>query len=721
MSDAKTDEETQDSAEAKAEARRVRRRLRRRRRRRRTAVLLALVLVGLVILWALSPTLITTWIVQAVEARTRGRCSIAHVDVRVFSGGVVIEGFKLTDRTPTRSRTALTIAVIEADWGWRRLLFEGGGVDVRVDGLEFTVDMRTPWSELIERTSREPPLGVIRSLDLRGGRLSAVLEGAPRPVVDFVDVEATLRVTAFGAGDVDTMTSHVKLVGTDPGGGRLEVQASFAPLAPREVWSLEADAERVDLRPFTPIFRRIFAMDVDHGAITAHAKITQTRGHRRGRIDHSFHDLHLFTPGDVEIRYRMAEALFGAMLSSADQPLIIDQESELATSPAGLEPLDLRAGLDDAAYGDALERITGIIHRGYERRLNSLSGYEVTIDGLDVDFAHNTLSFNGIEVRKIGFKDGPPFFTLEELIVNIEQTIIDREIDTYKEVTLVRPRITFVAGLTPEESQLNFDPDWVDKISAMPYPTDSLTVRGGELEYRDLTGEAPIILGVQELEVAGRSLARGVDPAAPEPLSVDVSAKVVNGGELASKLRLRPRVVPPQGRFEFTLSKTPLVPLNPVARRYAQIDSSSGAVAVDLAASLDDGLALSVIVATFEDLELLGAGEQHRRPLRELMIERRLRELNGKPIFVEAPASTLEEFRDTLPRTLVRAVLDASKSSRPPPPELGTWLRRMEKRRKKSGRDAKLEERKEKRRERRRRERETAQERAPEPVDMWDE
>ncbi|MCA9637215.1 MAG: DUF748 domain-containing protein, partial [Myxococcales bacterium] len=380
--------------------------------------------------------------------------------------------------------------------------------------------------------------------------------------------------------------------------------------------------------------------------------------------------------------------LFEAMLSSADQPLIIDEvleEGEAVRAPA---PLDLSAGLDDAAFGDALERITGIIHEGYERRLNTLSGHAATIGGLDVDFAHNTLAFKDIEVRKIGFADGPAFFTLRELIVDIEQTIVDREADTYKAVTLVGPHITFVAGTTPATSQLNFDPEWLDKISAMPYPTDSLTVEDGAIEYRDLTGEAPIVLKVVELEVQGRSLARGVDPSAPEPLAVDVSARLVDGGTLTSRLRLRPRVSPPEGRFELSLSETPLVPLNPVARRHAQIDASSGSVEVDVSARLGEGVAKSVIVAKFPDVELLGAGEQHRRPLRELMIERRLKELNGKPIWVEAPATTLAEFRDTFPRILIRALLDASKTARPPPGELGKKLmRRVQRRRERRARE----------------------------------
>jgi len=626
-------------------------------------VFLALLLAGLFALWALSPLLIVSWIMRTVEVESGGVCSIEDVDVELLRGIVVIEGLRLTDRDPERSRTTLTIDRIEAYWGWRRLLFEGGGVDVRVTGLDLSVDLRTPWTGMIERAREGPPLATIRSIELDGGRLRASLHDRPTPVVELVDVEASLRATGFGVGNDETMTSHARLVGIDGGGGRLAIEASFAPLAPLLVWSLEVTADRIELSPLTPIIRRVFEMDVEHGELSVHARITQTLGRRRGRIDHSFHELRLYTPGHVEVRHPMAEALFGAMLSSADQPLLIDETPDL--EEINREPLDLSAGLDDATYGDALERITQIIHRGYERRLNTLDGYDVTIQGLEVDYPDNRLSFRDIEVRRVGLKDGPAFFSLDELIVNIEQSITNREVDTYKAVTLIGPKLTFVAGTTPEQSQLNFDPDWVDKISAMPYPTDSLVIKGGRIEYRDMTGEAPISLAVVDLEVEGRSLARGVDPSAPEPLSVEVTANLVQGGRLTSKLRLRPRVVPPEGRFELQLSKTPLAPLNPVSRRYAQIDSSSGSVSVELAARLGDGVARSVITAKFDNVELLGEGEQHRRPLREFMVGRRLRALDGKPIEVEVPAATLDEFRDALPRTLIRAVLDASKTERP--------------------------------------------------------
>ncbi len=607
--------------------------------------------------------LVTSWIIRTVEVESEGVCSIANVDVQLLRGTIIIEGLELVDQEPERSSTSLSIERIEAHWGWSRLLFEGGGVDVRVEGFELGVDMRTPWTGMIERAREGPPLAAIRSIELRRGRLSASLPSAETPIVQLVDVEASLRATAFGVGNDESMTSHAKLVGVDGGGGRLEITASFAPLAPLSVWSLEVLAERLELRPLTPIFRRVFEMDVEHGELSAHARVTQTLGRRRGKIDHRFHDLHLYTPGHVEVRHPMAEALFGAMLSSADQPLIIDQAPDL--EQINREPLDLSVGLDDATYGDALERITKIIHRGFERRLNTLDGYRVTIAGLEVDYPENRLTFSDIEVRKIGFDEAPAFFSLDRLIVNVEQSIITQEVDTYKAVTLIGPKLTFIAGTSPEKSQLNFDPDWVDKISAMPYPTDSLTIEGGRIEYLDSTGEAPISLGVVDLEVVGRLLARGGDPSAPEPLSVEVSANLVQGGRVTSKLRLRPRVIPPEGRFELRLTKTPLAPLNPVSRRYAQIDSSSGSISVDLAATLRDGVARSSITAKFDDVELLGVGEQHRRPLREFMVGRRLRALDGKPIEVEVPAATLDEFREALPRTLIRAVLDASKTERP--------------------------------------------------------
>ncbi len=609
--------------------------------------------------------MLAAWVIRACESRSKGVCSIEEVDVQLLRATVVIEGLTLTDRAPRRSTTSLTIARVKAFWGWRQLIFESGGVDVEIDGLDLSVDVQTPWTGLLERSGQGLPLASIRSLQLRDGRVAVRLVDTPVPIVELVDVEVSLRATAFGVGNRESMSSHATLTAVDRGGGRLDLDASFAPLAPGSAWSVEVSAEAIDLRPLTPISRRLFEMDIERGAISAHAQITHTLGRRRGRIDHEFHDLQLLTPGEVETRHPMAEALFSAMLSSSDQPLRIDSTPDTGGERAPNEPLDLSSGLDDATYGDALERITAIIHRGFERRLNTLDGYAVTIDSLEVDYPHNTLSFGNIEVRKIrelGVPEGPAFFSLAKLIVNVEQSIVDREIDTYKAITLVRPHLIFVADTTAERSQLHFDPEWVDKISAMPYPTDSMTIEGGRIEYLDVTGEAPISLGVTELEVRGSGLGRRVDPSAPEPFAVELSANIVRGGTIRSKLHLRPQATPPEGRFELQLSETQLALLNPVSRRYAQIDSSKGSISLDLTATLKDGVARSVIIAKLDNVELLGAGEQHRRPLRELLVGRRLRTLDGKPIEVSVPAATLDEFREVVPTALVRAVLDASKS-----------------------------------------------------------
>ena len=52
-------------------------------------------------------------------------------------------------------------------------------------------------------------------------------------------------------------------------------------------------------------------------------------------------------------------------------------------------------------------------------------------------------------------------------------------------VTLHARRFLVVKGKDEASSQLSIEPDWQQKVSAMPYPTDGLTIVAGHVEYRD--------------------------------------------------------------------------------------------------------------------------------------------------------------------------------------------------------------------------------------------
>ncbi|MCA9659733.1 MAG: DUF748 domain-containing protein [Myxococcales bacterium] len=620
------------------------------RRRLRRGVLGVLASLGL--LRALAPGILDVAAEARIERATGGACSIDDVDVDLLGATITFEGITIAAEDPQSSATALRIAEVDAFWGWHELLFGDGGFAVDVRGIEVDVDLDTPWPGALAAGDGAPRKDGerVRSLNLRGGRIVALVDGAP--VLTLGDLTGELCATAFGAGTDDSQTTRLHLRGEGSRGGVVELAAAFAPLAPSQAFSLDLSAERIDLRQLNPVLRRVLELDVEEGSLSATVKLAQAKGRRRGRIEHQFHDLRLYSPDEPEVAHPMAEALFEAMLNSSDQPILIDE----AVDPDAEPDLDLRAGLDEAAYRGALDRITGIILRGYERRLNTLDGYRASIGGLEVDFPSNHLIFTDIRIEKIDGELEAPFLELRRLEVDVEQSVLTDAVQTRKAVTLVEPRLTFVAGPDERRSQLRFDPAWTEKISALPFPTDALKVEGGTVALRETAStDAPAELGLVDLEVEATSLAPGGDPA-----KVTLAAQLVGGGQLSADLRLAPQAEPVEGALSLHLGATPLAALNPITRHAAGVDASSGTIALDVDATIGGGEARATILPVLSDVELLGENEHHDRPLRELLLGARLRRLDGEALHLQAPAMTMEELRAALPSALLEAAMNRS-------------------------------------------------------------
>ncbi len=620
-----------------------------RRRLRRGAVG---VLFTLGLLRVLAPGLIDVVATAKLERVTGGACSIDDVDVDLLGATITFEGVAITAEDGERSASALRIAEVNATWGWHAHLFGDGGVALDVHGLELDVDLNAPWPATIAggTTREEPNEPMIRSIDLAGGRIVALVDGAP--ILTLGALNGELDATAFGAGTDDSQTTRLSLRAEDLRGGTLELDAAFAPIAPRRDFSLDLVAERVDLRQLNPVFRRVLELDVEEGALSASVRLNQVDGRRRGRIEHEFHGLRLYSPTEPEVAHPMAEALFEAMLKTSDQPILIDE----AVDPEAAGDLDLRAGLDETAYKGALDRITGVILRGYERRLNTLDGYRATIGALEVDFPRNHLSFEDIRIDKRGAEVNAPFLELRRLEVDVEQSVLIDAIETHKAVTLVEPHLTFIAGPDEEHTQLSFDPEWTEKISALPFPTDSLTIEGGTIALRETaSADTPAELGLVDLEVDATCLAPGGAPA-----QITLAAQIVGGGALTAELSLAPQAEPVEGALSLHLGATPLTALNPLTRHLAGVDAAGGTIALDVDATIGGGEARATILPDLRDVELLGADEEHDRPLRELLLGVRLRRLAGEPLELRAPASTIDQLRAALPSALLEAAMAAS-------------------------------------------------------------
>ncbi|HWB81283.1 MAG TPA: hypothetical protein VG755_40250, partial [Nannocystaceae bacterium] len=428
-------------------------------------VVAAGVVLRLVLAQLVAP-LVRSRLAQALGVDT----SVDTIELRLLAGEIVLRG---VEAAPQTGASSLRIETITLAPGWRKWLHDAPFLDVRASGIALTVDLQQPWPRTYEQLQRRP---MLRTLDVADGSVALVVGDDTTPVVAFTDLHVQLEDSSHGAS-TGAMTTHASVRAAAGERGALALDVSFAAGDPSLGVNLRFALEQLDLRGLNPLLLQVFAMDVEQGWFSLHGEITVGLGRVRGRVQPSFAELRLLAPGEASVQHPMAEALLTEMLAGADLPIIVDQPF----GAAGPSPFE------DLAAVDGVQVLHDVVLRGFIRRLGTLAGYDPRVGRVELDFPHGRLSFFDVALEREGGKLDRPFVAVERLDIVVEETAVEHGTPTYKAITLHRPVLTFVTGTRPELSQLTFDPDWQDKISVLPYPTDRVEIIDGRIEYRDDT------------------------------------------------------------------------------------------------------------------------------------------------------------------------------------------------------------------------------------------
>lgn len=603
-------------------------------------------LSALVALRLAAPWVLKYWIAARLGVALAVPVDVDDVELALWSGAVTVRGITAA---PAAEASASTVRVdaLALRWAWAELRSGVVAIDVEVSGLDATLDLHRIWPA-VRPAGGEVSLAWLRSVTVADGAVGIVLAAGEPPILTLTELHASL-VEPLTAMRTEAMTTHFMLTARAGEAGRLTIRGSVAPVAPAATWTLHFALEQLDLRALNPLFQAVFEMDVEHGWLSLTGELTVGLGRLRGHIRPRFDELQLLGRGEQRVRHPMAEALFSEMLSGADLPIDIDQP----TGAAGDSPL-----LAELGKIDAHAMLTQIILRGFIRRIETIDGYDAEVSRAVVDFPAGRLSFHDVTLTRSGGLVGRPFVHVARLDVVVEQSAVDHEVLTYKTISLHQPTLIFVTGVDDAHSQLTIDPDWQQKVSVLPYPTDRIEVFGGRLEYRDDTSEPPTSFFVSNLEVRADKLGRARVSPKRRGATLVGRARVMNLSPLAIDAVFSPGVVPLDLAVHINLDPFPLEQLNELLRGRLGVDVSAGtlALAVDLDAHADD--LRGTVTPALRRVRVLGSREiEVDHPLRELLLERRLRRLDG--VALKLDYRVRKNLLRELPGALLSAALHA--------------------------------------------------------------
>jgi len=594
---------------------------------RSLVVLTLLLTIATVVVTQMAPG----WIANAVRSRLEERMgtevAVGDVEIHWSRLAASVQDIHFDD-----GWLEVGIGEVEADLSWRALVRS----DIRPD-----IFVRQP--ELILRADRDPEqkakgddgkLDMFHELTVEGGSFHVQLT-TPSGMTDFAieDISATLFNETVGSSQMGT---HVEAAAKLPEGGSLSVEGQMSGTQPRLAWRFRFDVDQLALTPFNRLWTDLVEMDVESGTLSVEGELLRTTDHLRGRIHPAFENLVML--GDNEdAAHPIGEALFGHMLTGANSTIEINRALAAGSTLT----------FEELLATDWKQIVAALIQRGYTRRLDTLVGYEAVIGDVEIGFGMGMLTLLDVKLVKDNRKIDEPFVSVPRIDVMFDKAVAERGAKAYKHVTLWEPRLTIIAGQTGEESQIRFDERWIDKISALPFKTRSLTVHDGQVEYRDERHEYPVRFFVNGIELEGTDMAEGIHPLGTRGARLNGKATIMGVTDATVDVAFEPKAEPPNVDLDLSVAPMPLTEINPLMVTYAQVQADDGAIG--LAAHITaQNLQVQASVSPTILAPKLRAVEGSRYKLRHLMLERRLRKLRGRSIdldfVMEAGEGILHEF-----------------------------------------------------------------------------
>jgi hypothetical protein len=252
------------------------------------------------------------------------------------------------------------------------------------------------------------------------------------------------------------------------------------------------------------------------------------------------------------------------------------------------------------------EHVNGVLARA--------EGYSGGVRDVDVALVRGAYRIEGLEIRKEGGEVPVPLLDADAIDLSIEWLALLRG-SLAGEVVMHAPKLNFVAGPRPEQTQTGAGVDWTERLEELfPFSLDRFAVHGGQLHFRDPHREPPVDVALRDVTIEARNLTNSRDLSAQRPARASFSARAERSGRLAGELAIDPFAERPDFELKLELAALPLTELNDFLRAYAGVDVQRGRFDLTSEVVSDEGRFEGWVQPLLRDVDVLRleeeAGEQ---------------------------------------------------------------------------------------------------------------
>jgi len=252
------------------------------------------------------------------------------------------------------------------------------------------------------------------------------------------------------------------------------------------------------------------------------------------------------------------------------------------------------------------------VEKYVNRQLNMARDYGGRIGSVHLQLWRGKYQISKLEIFKRTGGIHVPFFAADQLHLSIEwRELFHRSI--VGQVVMVRPRLTFVGGPTPDQTQTGKEENWNTMLESLfPFNLNRLEITNGQVHFQNEHSTPPVDIYLNELSVTATNLTNSRKVQGELPAGITAHATSIGGGGLDLKLQLNPMASPPAYQCDAQLTNVDLVALNSFLRAYGKFDVERGGFGLYTSIASKDGNYDGYVKVFFNKLEVF-AWEKERK------------------------------------------------------------------------------------------------------------
>ena len=209
-------------------------------------------------------------------------------------------------------------------------------------------------------------------------------------------------------------------------------------------------------------------------------------------------------------------------------------------------------------------------------KLKRSGTYAGSVGEIQIQIWRGAYQIRNINIFKRDGKVRDPFFSAPFMDLSVQWVGLFHHRVVAK-IYMQQPRINFIKGPTPEQSQTGEDTSWNQMLqSLVPFQLNEVEIYDGQIHYKDDYSNPKVDLYISRLGASATNLSNARQQALELPAGIRAHGKTIGDGTLDFHLQMNPMAPAPDYQLQVALTNVNLPALNSFLRAYGKFDVARG-------------------------------------------------------------------------------------------------------------------------------------------------